>query len=115
MKQLDVIKRRDGWAVMSDGRKTAGGATKVEAVHAAAAKAKRASEPVTVKIHNRDGTLQEQRTYRSSEASKDVRTPDATRPQQRRKLVFAGLGSSGHTDTSERVDEILRDEVFPSR
>ena len=63
MKQLDVIKRPDGWAVMANGRKTAGGTTKVEAVRAAATKAKNAGEPTTVKIHTLDGKIQEERTY----------------------------------------------------
>ena len=63
MKQMDVIKRPDGWAVMSGGRKAAGAATKAEAVRAAAERARSSREPVTLKIHKLDGKIQEERTY----------------------------------------------------
>jgi hypothetical protein len=64
MKRIDVVKRKDGtWVGETGGRKVAGGATKVEAVRAAAAKARSSKEPTTVRIHKQDGKLQEERTY----------------------------------------------------
>lgn len=36
-------------------------------------------------------------------------------PRQRRKLTAAGVAASGHHDISERIDEILADEVGRSR
>lgn len=33
----------------------------------------------------------------------------------RRRLLAAGAGASGHTDISERIEEILGAEVGPSR
>jgi hypothetical protein len=59
MKQMDVIKRPDGWAAMVNGRKVAGAGTKEAAVRAAAEKARSERGPVTLKIHK----LQEERTY----------------------------------------------------
>ncbi len=64
MKRMDVVKRKDGsWVGESSGRKVAGGATKLAAVRATAAKARSSKEPVTVKIHRANGTIQEERTY----------------------------------------------------
>ena len=36
-------------------------------------------------------------------------------PRQRRKLLAAGAGASGHDDISERIEEILTREVGSSR
>jgi predicted transcriptional regulator len=36
-------------------------------------------------------------------------------PKGRRKLLAAGAGASGHTDISERIEEILASEVGSSR
>jgi hypothetical protein len=36
-------------------------------------------------------------------------------PGGRRRLLAAGAGHSGFSDVSEKVDEILRSEVTPSR
>jgi predicted transcriptional regulator len=36
-------------------------------------------------------------------------------PRQRRKLLAAAAGTSGHDDISERIEEILANEVQPSR
>jgi hypothetical protein len=64
MKRIDVVKRKDGsWVGETNGRKVVGGATKVEAVRAAAAKARSGKEPTSVRIHKADGKLQEERTY----------------------------------------------------
>jgi predicted transcriptional regulator len=36
-------------------------------------------------------------------------------PRGRRRLLAAGAGASGHRDISERIEEIIADEVAPSR
>jgi len=36
-------------------------------------------------------------------------------PRGRRRLLAAGAGRSGRSDVSERIEEILRSEVTPSR
>jgi predicted transcriptional regulator len=36
-------------------------------------------------------------------------------PQKRRRLLAAGAGASGHHDISERIEQILADEVGSSR
>jgi hypothetical protein len=64
MKRIDVVKRKDGtWVGETNGRKVVGGATKAETVKAAAAKARGAKEPISLRIHKQDGKLQEERTY----------------------------------------------------
>ncbi len=35
--------------------------------------------------------------------------------RKRRKLLAAGAGASGHDDISERIEQIIRNEVGPSR
>jgi predicted transcriptional regulator len=36
-------------------------------------------------------------------------------PRGRRRLLAAGAGASGHHDISERIEEIIANEVTPSR
>jgi hypothetical protein len=65
MKRNDVVKKRDGWAGESGGRtvpKTKA-PTKAEAVGKVAAAAKRDPRPVSVRIHQADGKIHEERTY----------------------------------------------------
>jgi Uncharacterized protein conserved in bacteria (DUF2188) len=63
MKRYDILKKGDGWVAESDARIMARARTKRDAVRFAAAAAKQEPEPVTVKIHNRDGRISEERTY----------------------------------------------------
>jgi hypothetical protein len=63
MKRFDVVKKGDEWVAESDARITARAHTKRDAVRIAAAAAKAEPEPVTVKIHNRDGRISDERTY----------------------------------------------------
>jgi hypothetical protein len=103
---VDVVKRPDGWAAVTDGHKVAGAATKAEAVRAAAARARESADDVVVTIHRRDGSVQEQRTYRHTSGA-------ASYPRRRvaRRLSAAAIGASGFTNTSERMDEILRESL----
>lgn len=68
MKRIDVVKTNDGWAGKSGGNTVRGtkAPTKADAVKQVAGVAKRASEPVTVKIHKQSGRIQEERTYPGS-------------------------------------------------
>jgi hypothetical protein len=65
LKRIDVVKKPDGWAGESGGKTVRGtkAPTKAEAVKQTAAAAKRAPEPVSVKIHKENGRIQEERTY----------------------------------------------------
>jgi hypothetical protein len=65
MKRFDLVKRPDGWATESDGRTVRGtkAPTKAQAVQQARAAARRAPEPISLKIHQADGRIQEERTY----------------------------------------------------
>ena len=65
MKRMDIVKTDDGWAGKSGGNTVRGtkAPTKAEAVKATAGVAKRAPEPVSVKIHKENGRIQEERTY----------------------------------------------------
>jgi hypothetical protein len=44
-----------------------------------------------------------------------VETHLAAKVGRRRRLLAAGAGRSGHSDVSERIEEILAAEVKPSR
>jgi hypothetical protein len=68
MKRMDVVKTGDGWRAESGGQTVRGtkAPTKVETVQGTAAAARKAPEPVTVKIHKENGRIQEERTYPSS-------------------------------------------------
>jgi hypothetical protein len=63
MKRLDVRKKGDTWVAESSGRAVLSAATKAEAVRLSTAEAKRTPGPVSVRIHNMDGRIQEERTY----------------------------------------------------
>lgn len=65
MKRIDVVKKGDYWLGESEGRTVRGtkARTKAEAVRQTAEVARKASDPVTVKIHGEDGRIQEERTY----------------------------------------------------
>lgn len=65
LKRVDIVKRGDRWVGERKGRKRVyvAGSTKEVAVRKAAAKAKRDPRAVLVRIHGRDGRIQEERTY----------------------------------------------------
>lgn len=66
MKRMDVRQRPDGtWGADSGGNTVRGtkAPTKAEAVKQTAEVAKRAPEPVSVKIHDKKGRIAEERTY----------------------------------------------------
>jgi hypothetical protein len=65
MKRIDVVKKAGGWAGDSGGRTVPNtkAPTKADAIKKVAAAAKRDPEPVSVRIHNMDGKIQEERTY----------------------------------------------------
>lgn len=67
MKRIDVVKTTDGWRGESGGQTVRGtkAPTKAEAVKQTANVARNAPEPVSVKIHNQNGRILEERTYPS--------------------------------------------------
>lgn len=68
MKRIDVVKTKDGWRGESGGQTVRGtkAPTKVETVKQTAEVARKAPEPVSVKIHKETGAFQEERTYPSA-------------------------------------------------
>lgn len=68
MKRIDVVKKGGKWVGESGGRtvRGTGASTKVQAVKNTAGAARKAPEPVTVKIHKENGRIQEERTYPTS-------------------------------------------------
>jgi hypothetical protein len=65
MKRIDVEKTKDGWRGASGGQTVRGtkAPTKAETVRQTAEVARKAPEPVSVKIHKENGRFQEERTY----------------------------------------------------
>lgn len=65
MKRIDVVKKGNKWVGESGGRTVpgTGAPNKDQAVKNTAKVAKKSPEPVTVKIHKKDGRIQEERTY----------------------------------------------------
>jgi hypothetical protein len=59
------VKTKDGWRGESGGQTVRGtkAPTKAEAVKQTATVARKAPEPVSVKIHKESGGIQEERTY----------------------------------------------------
>ena len=65
MKRIDVVKKGEVWLGESGGRTVPNtkAPTKAEAVKKTAAVAKKATEPVSVRIHKTNGQIGEERTY----------------------------------------------------
>ena len=65
MKRIDVVKKGGKWIGESGGKtvRGTGAPNKDQAIKNTAEVAKKAHEPVTVKIHKEDGRIQEERTY----------------------------------------------------
>jgi hypothetical protein len=71
MKRIDVTKADKGWVAKTGDQTVAKAPTKAEAVKKTARAAKAMPEAVSVKIHNTDGKIQEERTYpRSADPKK---------------------------------------------
>lgn len=65
MKRIDVVKKGNGWVGESGGStvRNTKAPTKQEAIKKTAEVARRDPQPVSVRIHKRDGKIQEERTY----------------------------------------------------
>jgi hypothetical protein len=64
MARWDVTRKGDDWVARDrSGTTHATGRTQAEAVRATAQAARQAGEPVSVRIHGRDGKIREERTY----------------------------------------------------
>jgi hypothetical protein len=65
MRRIDVVPKAGGWAGVSNCRTVPNtkAATKAETVKKVTAAARKSSQPVSVRIHKRDGTIQQERTY----------------------------------------------------
>jgi hypothetical protein len=65
VKRIDVVKKGNGWLGETGGHTVRGtkAQTKLEAVKKMAAVARKAPEPVSVKIHKETGQIQQERTY----------------------------------------------------
>ena len=64
MKRIDVVHKGNEWVAQdSRKRRLTGADTKVEAVRKTAQLARSDRDSVTVKIHNQNGRIQEERTY----------------------------------------------------
>jgi hypothetical protein len=68
VRRIDVVKKGQKWVGESDGKtvRGTGAPNKADAVKNTAGVARRAPEPVSVKIHKENGRIQEERTYPSS-------------------------------------------------
>jgi hypothetical protein len=63
-RRVDVVQTGDGWVAKTrNGHKFATGATKSQVVKNAAVKARRSERPTSLRIHGRNGRIQEERTY----------------------------------------------------
>jgi hypothetical protein len=63
MRRIDVVKKGQKWVAESSSGIVAQAPTKVAAIKATAKVAKALPEAVSVKIHNVNGRIQEERTY----------------------------------------------------
>ena len=64
MKRVDIVQHRRWVGERRNGRIYAEGDTKNAAVRSTASKAKKDPRAVTVRIHGKNGRIQEERTYR---------------------------------------------------
>ena len=64
LRRVEIKKGRNGWtAKTKNGRAFATGRTKAALVKKAAAKARRSTRPMSLRIRGRNGRIQEERTY----------------------------------------------------
>jgi hypothetical protein len=63
VKRWDLVKKQQEWVQESGGESVRRGPRKTDAIKKTAAAAKRAREPITVKIHKAAGPFDEERTY----------------------------------------------------
>jgi hypothetical protein len=65
LQRWDLKKADEGWAASDGSNVMATASTKKEAVRQAGAAARRAGEPISLRIHGENGRIQEERTYPS--------------------------------------------------
>lgn len=65
MKRIDIVKKGDSWVGESGGKTVRGtkAPTKAATIKQTAQVARKDPQPVSVKIHKVNGTIQEERTY----------------------------------------------------
>jgi len=65
MKEYNLVKRTDGWAAESNGRTVRGtkAPAKAQPLQRTRDIARKAPEPISLRIHKTDGQFQEERTY----------------------------------------------------
>jgi hypothetical protein len=63
MKQIHVVHKQQEWVGETEGQIVCAAETKKDAVRLTVEFARSLGEPVSVRIHNRDGTIQEERSY----------------------------------------------------
>lgn len=63
MKRWDLVKKKQEWIQEGEGKSVRRGSRKTDAIKKTAAAAKRAQQPITVKIHKAAGPFDEERTY----------------------------------------------------
>jgi hypothetical protein len=63
MKRIDVVKKGDEWVAESGRNVITRSKTKQQAVRSTAKAARSSGEATSVRIHNVDGRIQEERTY----------------------------------------------------
>ena len=65
LRRVEIKKGRNGWtAKAKNGRAFATGRTKASLVKKAAAKARKSTRPMSLRIRGANGRIQEERTYR---------------------------------------------------
>jgi hypothetical protein len=69
-KRVDIVPDGKGWAARQDGKKVAKSATKSVVVRLVTKAAKKGTDPLTVRIYKRDGTVQKEKTYPSPAPAK---------------------------------------------
>lgn len=70
-RRVDIVKKPNGWvAHTKSGRTFATGQTKKAVVKNTATKARHGTRPTSVRIHGRNGRIQEERTYPRSADSR---------------------------------------------
>jgi hypothetical protein len=65
MRRIDIVNGRSGWrAETKSGNTFATGPSKQAVIQKTASKARNSTRPTSVRIHGKNGRIQEERTYR---------------------------------------------------
>ena len=64
-KRIDVVFKKGRWVAEQGGRKMKVGSTKSDLVSSMAKSARSSSKPTNLVIHNKNGRVQEERSYRN--------------------------------------------------